>query len=286
MGQIKNGMGTSHIPALGAAIDQKKQDEDYWKPVFKGLIPVRDWYKNNLPDVVVIIYNDHASAFSLNHISTFTVGVSDNFMPADEGYGPRNIPTIFGYPELAWHIVEELVLNEFDISICNEMPVDHGLTVPLSVAFDRPLKWPVKVIPLCVNVIQYPQPTAKRCFKLGRALKHAIESFDHDINVMIWGTGGLSHQLQGERAGLINSKFDTEFLDNLVSNPLKNNQLTHTQFMREAGSEGIEMIMWNVMRGSLSQRVEELYRFYHVPVSNTAYGVQLLTNLSLEKNDK
>ena len=276
MANIFSGMGTSHIPAVGAAIDHGKQGEDYWQGYFKGLEPARAWHAQNKPDVVIIVYNDHASAFSLEQISTFSIGVSNEFLPADEGYGPRKVPNVQGHPALAWHLVESLVLDEFDMAISNNMPVDHGLTVPLSVAYDAPAEWPVKVIPLCVNVIQYPQPTAKRCHDLGVAIRKAIHSFGEDINVSVWGTGGLSHQLQGERAGVINSDFDNVFMDNLVNDPIKNTKLTHADFVREAGSEGIEMIMWNIMRGAMAPKVEELYRFYHVPVSNTAYGLQIL----------
>ncbi|MGB2492841.1 MAG: class III extradiol dioxygenase subunit beta, partial [Candidatus Puniceispirillum sp.] len=225
MANVFSGMGTSHIPAVGAAIDHGKQGEEYWQDYFKGLEPARAWHAQNKPDVAIIVYNDHASAFSLEQISTFTIGVSDQFLPADEGYGPRNVPAVQGHPALAWHLVESLVLDEFDMAISNNMPVDHGLTVPLSVAYDEPTEWPVKVIPLCVNVIQYPQPTAKRCFDLGVAIRKAVHSYREDINVSIWGTGGLSHQLQGERAGVINSDFDTVFMDNLVNDPVANTKL-------------------------------------------------------------
>lgn len=276
MAKIFSGMGTSHIPAVGTAIDHGKEDQEYWQDYFKGLVPARTWHADNKPDVVIIVYNDHASAFSLEQISTFTIGVSDKFIPADEGYGPRKVPIVQGHSTLAWHLVESLVLDEFDMAISNNMPVDHGLTVPLSIAYDAPDAWPVKVVPLCVNVIQYPQPTAKRCYDLGGAIRKAVESFDEDINVSVWGTGGLSHQLQGERAGVINKAFDTAFMDNLVNDPIANTKFTHTDFIREAGSEGIEMIMWNIMRGAMASKVKELYRFYHIPVSNTAYGLQIL----------
>lgn len=278
MANIIAGVGTSHVPSIGAAIDNGKQQEPYWVPFFEGIEPARKWIKEAKPDVCIIIYNDHASAFSLENISTFAIGVAPEFKPADEGYGPRKVPVVQGDSEFAWHIAESLILDEFDLTICNEMPVDHGLTVPLSIMYDQPDAWPCKVIPFCVNVVQYPQPTANRCYRLGQALRRAIDTYDRDISVAIFGTGGMSHQLQGERAGLVNREFDTDFLNKLVSNPEVLTRISHTEFIRESGSEGIELIMWLIMRGALNTEVEEKYRFYHIPVSNTAYGLTILEN--------
>ncbi len=276
MAKLIAGVGTAHVPAIGAAVDHGKQNEAYWQPFFKGIEPAREWAKKAKPDVCIIIYNDHASAFSLETIATFAIGVAPEFEPADEGYGPRQVPKVKGNSEFAWHIAESLILDEFDMTICNEMSVDHGLTVPLSIMYDQPETWPCEVIPLCVNVIQYPQPTAKRCHDLGKALRRAIDSFDRDISVAVLGTGGMSHQLQGERAGLINKEFDTDFLDKLVSSPEELTKISHTEYLRESGSEGIELIMWLIMRGAMNEAVDEKYRFYHVPVSNTAYGLTIL----------
>jgi len=273
MASITAGIGTSHVPAIGAAMDHGKTQEDYWKPLFDGYEPAREWLKDNPPDVAIVVYNDHASAFSLETISTFLLGVAPRFQPADEGYGPRQVPAVDGHPELAWHIAESLILNEFDMAISNEMPVDHGLTVPLSIACGQPDAWPFKVIPLCVNVIQYPQPTGARCHKLGKAIRKAVESFDQDLNVVIFGTGGMSHQLQGERAGLINADFDKAFLDDLTDDVDRLTKIGHTEYIREAGSEGIELIMWLIMRGALGDAAKEIYRHYHVPASNTGAGL-------------
>ena len=183
-----------------------------------------------------------------------------------------------GHPKLAWHLAESLILDEFDMTIANEMPVDHGLTVPLSVTCGQPDAWPFPVIPLCVNVVQYPPPTGARCFKLGMAIRRAVEKFDQDLRVIIYGTGGMSHQLQGERAGLINREFDTRFLDGMTRDPIALTRISHTEYMREAGSEGVEMVMWHVMRGALGDEVVEVYRHYHVPASNTAAGLMILEN--------
>ena len=278
MAKIIAGIGTSHVPSLGAASDHGKTQDPYWKPLFDGFGPAREWIAETKPDVCIVVFNDHASAFSLETISTFAIGVGDEYQPADEGYGPRKVPVVKGDGELAWHIAESLILDEFDMTIVNEMPVDHGLTVPLTVLYDQPEAWPCQVIPLCVNVIQYPQPKASRCYKLGKAIRKAVESYPKDLRVAIVGTGGLSHQLQGERAGLINREFDTNFLNKLVTDPDSVKDLTHTDYLRESGSEGIEMIMWFVMRGALNDQVSEVYRFYHVPASNTAYGLLVLEN--------
>jgi protocatechuate 4,5-dioxygenase beta chain len=273
MARIIGGVGTSHVPALGAASDHKKQQEPYWKPVFDGIGPGREWMAKNKPDVVILVFNDHASAFSVELINTFVLGVADEFNPADEGYGPRPVPQVIGNADFASHIAESLVFDEFDIAIANEMDVDHGLTVPLTIMCDEPEEWPCQVIPLCVNVIKYPQPTGNRCFNLGKALRKAVESYPEDLTVAVFGTGGMSHQLQGERAGLVNKDFDHMFLDSLKSDQVKLSKIGHTEYLREAGSEGIELIMWLIMRGALSDNIEEVYRFYHVPVSNSAYGL-------------
>ena len=276
MATIVAGVGCSHVPAIGAAMDNGKTDEPYWAPLFAGYEQARNWMAGIDPDVVLVVYNDHASAFSLRLIPTFALGVAEEFPPADEGYGPRQVPPARGHPELAWHLAENLILNGFDMTIANEMPVDHGLTVPLSVMFGQPDEWPCRVIPLCVNVIQYPPPTGQRCFALGRKIGKLVETFPEDLRVVVFGTGGMSHQLQGERAGVINRDFDTKFLDDLAADPDRLVGLPHVEYIREAGSEGIELVMWLVMRGALPGDVREVHRHYHVPASNTGAGLIVL----------
>jgi protocatechuate 4,5-dioxygenase beta chain len=278
MARITAGLSTSHIPAVGAALDLGKTHEPYWQPVFAGYEFSKRWIAQHKPDVVVLVYNDHASAFSLEVIPTFAIGCAASFAPADEGWGPRPVPVVQGHPELAWHIAQSTILDEFDMTIVNRMDVDHGLTVPLSLLFGQPAEWPVKVIPLAVNVVQYPPPTGRRCWNLGRAIRKAVQSFDEDLNVMIWGTGGMSHQLQGPRAGFINKAFDTAFLDGLTRDPEGLAKIPHVDYVREAGSEGIELVMWLIMRGALDRDAKEVYRFYHVPASNTAVGHIILEN--------
>jgi protocatechuate 4,5-dioxygenase, beta chain len=272
------GVATSHVPAIGAAIDLGKTADPYWQPLFKGYEPAKKWIAEQKPDVIILVYNDHASAFSLEIIPTFAIGCAAEFSPADEGWGPRNVPVVKGHPELAWHIAQSVILDEFDLTIVNNMAVDHGLTVPLSLMFGQPQEWPCQVIPLAVNVVQYPPPTGNRCYNLGRAIRRAVDSFDQNLKVMIFGTGGMSHQLQGPRAGLINKVFDTAFLDNLTADPGKLARIPHIDYVREAGSEGIELVMWLIMRGALDEKVREVYRFYHVPASNTAVGHIILEN--------
>jgi len=278
MVKLVGGVATSHVPSIGAAMDNGKTQEPYWKALFDGYEPARQWMRDKAPDVVIVVFNDHASAFSLDLIPTFLIGVADQFPPADEGYGPRKVPMVDGHAELAWHLAESLILDEFDMTIANTMPVDHGLTVPLSIMCGQPESWPCKVIPLCVNVIQYPPPTGMRCYKLGKAIRRALDSFDEDLSVAIFGTGGMSHQLQGERAGIINQDFDTDFLNRLGSDPDSLAKIPHADYIMEAGSEGIELVMWLIMRGALDDNVIEVYRHYHVPASNTAAGLIILEN--------
>jgi len=272
MARITAGIATSHVPAIGAAIDLGKTGDDYWSPVFAGYEWVKDWQLEEKPDVVILCYNDHASALMLDVVPTFALGLAEEFAPADEGWGARQVPTVFGDPDFASHLAEQLVLDEFDLTIMNHMDVDHGLTVPLSLMFGQPEAWPVKVVPLAVNVTQFPTPSGNRCWMLGEAIAHAVEAYPEDLNVQIWGTGGMSHQLQGPRAGLINPEFDNAFLDKLIDQTDVLRAITRLEYMREAGTEGIELIMWLIMRAALGPDVEELHRFYHVPASNTAVG--------------
>jgi protocatechuate 4,5-dioxygenase beta chain len=278
--RIIAGAATSHVPAIGAAIDNKKTEQPYWKRVFSGFDKAKEWMAKARPDVVIGIYNDHASAFSVELVPTFALGCAPEFPPADEGWGPRPVPVVKGHPELAAHIAQSVILDEFDLTIVNRMEVDHGLTVPLNLLFGSPAQWPCPVIPLAVNVVLYPPPTGHLCFMLGRALRKAIRSWPEDLRVLVLGTGGMSHQISGPRAGLINSKFDKAFLDNLTRDPKKLTRIPHLQYMREAGAEAIELVMWLIMRGALEDRVDEVYRFYTVPASNTAVGHIILENRS------
>ena len=278
MARLTAGIGTSHVPLLGVGIDQGKTEEEYFRPIYAGYEWTRDWIKDNMPDVVVLVYNDHASAFDMNLIPTFAIGCADEFTPADEGWGPRQVPMVKNDADLAWHIAQSCILDEFDMTIINKMDVDHGLTVPLSLVFGQPEDWPCKIIPLAVNVVTYPPPSGNRCWMLGEAIARAISTYEEDLDVQIWGTGGMSHQLQGPRAGLINAEWDQRFLDDLTWDPERLRKIPHIEYLRETGSEGIEMVMWLIMRGALGSNVRELHRHYHVPASNTAVGHIVLEN--------
>ncbi len=277
MARITAGVGSSHVPLLGVAVDQGKDRDDYFSPIFAGYDWTREWEKEQKPDVIVLVYNDHASYFDMNIVPTFAIGCAERFGICDEGWGPRPVPDVEGHPDLAWHIAQSLILDDFDMTIVNKLDVDHGLTVPLSMMFDKPAKWPVKVIPLAVNVVTYPVPSGNRCWLLGEAIKKAVESFPEDLNVQIWGTGGMSHQLQGKRAGLLNREWDNKFLDMLESDSDEARFIPHIEYLRETGSEGIEMVMWLIMRGALGKKVKTLHRHYHIPCSNTAIGHIVLT---------
>jgi len=283
MARITASVYTSHVPAIGAALDTGKSGEPYWKPVFDGYEPGKHWLRENRPDVVFLVYNDHATAFSLDLIPTFAIGTAAQFQPADEGWGPRPVPTVIGHPELAAHIAQSVIQDDFDLTIVNRMDVDHGLTVPLSLMCGQPEAWPFAVIPFAVNVVQYPAPSGRRCFMLGQAIRRAVESFDENLNVQIWGTGGMSHQLQGARAGLINREWDNRFLDALIRDPEALSKTPHIDYVREAGSEGIELVMWLIARGAMADVAggpapRVVQRFYHVPASNTAVGHLILEN--------
>ncbi|RJF67415.1 class III extradiol dioxygenase subunit beta [Rhodopseudomonas palustris] len=283
MARITASVYTSHVPAIGAAIDTKKTGEDYWKPVFKGYEFSKQWLKNEKPDVIFLVFNDHATAFSLDFIPTFAIGTAAEYTPADEGWGPRPVPKVIGHPRLAGHIAQSVIQDDFDLTIVNKMDVDHGLTVPLSLMCGEPQAWPCPVIPFAVNVVQYPVPSGRRCYMLGQAIGKAIRSYDEDLNVQIWGTGGMSHQLQGPRAGLINREWDNAFLDQIINDPDALSKKPHIDYVREAGSEGIELVMWLIARGAMADatggpKPKVAHRFYHVPASNTAVGHLILEN--------
>lgn len=285
MARITASVYTSHVPAMGVAMDTGKTGDAYWQPLFSGYDYSKQWMEENRPDVIFLVYNDHANAFSLDFIPTFAIGTAANYAIADEGWGPRPVPAVQGHPELASHIAQSVIQDDFDLTIVNRMEVDHGLTVPLSMMCGQPQAWPCPVIPFAVNVVQYPVPSGRRCFELGKAIRRAVESFDGDLKVQIWGTGGMSHQLQGARAGLINREWDNAFLDKLIADPAAAAAIPHIDYVREAGSEGIELVMWLIARGAMADvgggaAPVLKHRFYHVPASNTAVGHLIMENPS------
>ena len=291
MAKITASVYTSHVPAIGAALDLGKTQEPYWQPVFKGYDYSKQWLKDNQPDVIFLVFNDHATAFSMDMIPTFAMGCAAEYAVADEGWGPRPVPKVMGHPDLAAHIAQSVIQDDFDLTIVNKMDVDHGLTVPLSLMCGQPEAWPCPVIPFAVNVLQYPVPSGQRCLNLGKAIRRAVESYDQNLNVQIWGTGGMSHQLQGPRAGLINLEWDKRFIERMVTEPEALAKVPHIDYVREAGSEGIELVMWLIARGAMSDLRDpaagekpaghmptEKHRFHHVPASNTSVGHLILEN--------
>ena len=287
MARITSSVYTSHVPAIGAALDLGKTAEPYWQPLFQGYEFSKQWMNDNTPDVIFLVFNDHATAFSLDMIPTFAIGTAASYQPADEGWGPRPVPVVQGHADLSAHIAQSVIQQDFDLTIVNKMEVDHGLTVPLSLMCGQPPKsdfrWPCPVIPFAVNVVQYPAPSGQRCLNLGKAIRKAVESYDQDLKVQIWGTGGMSHQLQGPRAGLINRAFDNAFMDRMIADPQGQASVPHIDYVREAGSEGIELVMWLIARGAMADlaggaKPKVVHRFYHVPASNTAVGHLILEN--------
>ncbi len=281
MARVTSSVYTSHVPAIGVAIDTGITDQPYWQPLFAGYEPSKAWIEEHPPDAIVLVFNDHATSFSLDLIPTFAIGTGASYEVADEGWGPRPVPRVIGHPDLAAHIAHSVIQQDFDLTIVNKMDVDHGLTVPLSLMFGQPDAWPCPVIPFAVNVVQFPPPSGQRCLNLGRAIRSAVESYDEPLDVQIWGTGGMSHQLQGPRAGLINAEFDAAFLDQLIDDPAELARKPHVDYLREAGSEGVELVMWLVARGAMADLAggpapTVRHRFYHVPASNTAVGHLIL----------
>jgi len=274
MARIIGGIGTSHVPTIAMAYDRKKQNEPAWAPMFEGYRPVADWLAAKKPDVLVTFFNDHASSFFFDLYPTFAVGIGEQFEVADEGGGKRPLPPIAGNLELSIHIAEQLVAEEFDIATFFDRPLDHGVFSPLPLLMPHDPAWPAALVPISVNVVQYPLPTARRCYKLGQAVKRAIESFPQDLKVVIVGTGGLSHQVHGERAGFNNEAWDREFLELFVRAPEKLLDMSHADFVRLGGAESVEIIMWLAMRGAMPGRLRTLHESYYLATS-TAMAVGL-----------
>ena len=279
MAEVIWGLATSHVPSIGAAMDRGKTQDPYWKPLFDGYQPARDWMAEHTPDIALVIYNDHANGVDLDIVPTFAIGTAERYQVADEGFGRRPVPDVVGSPELSLHLLKSLVDDGFDLTVFQELDVDHGLNVPLSIYCPDPGEaWPCKVVPLMVNVIQYPQPTAARCYALGQAIGRAIGTFPTDDKIAVFGTGGMSHQLAGARAGYITPTFDKWFLEAIETDPQALAALSREDYIRQAGSEGIELIMWLIMRGAMDDTIRRVHETYHVPASNTAAALALFDN--------
>jgi gallate dioxygenase len=265
MARIVGGIGSSHTPTIGFALDANKQSDSVWAPIFAGYEPVQQWLRDKQPDVLFFIYNDHVTSFFFDHYSHFALGVGEEYGVADEGGGPRRLPPVKGHPALARHIATALTADDFDLSYFQGKPLDHGCFSPLSVMWPHEAGWPGAIVPLQVGVLEFPIPTARRCFRLGRSLRRAIESYPEDLKVAIVATGGLAHQVHGERAGFNNTPWDDEFLDLLERHPERLAALTIAEYAERGGLEGAEVIMWLIMRGALSAKVRKLHCSYYLP---------------------
>jgi protocatechuate 4,5-dioxygenase, beta chain len=275
MAKVVAGIGLSHVPSVGPAFDRGKQQDPAWKPLFDAYVPVRAWLERLAPDAAIVVYNDHVAQFTFERYPTFALGIADRYPIADEGFGTRALPVVPGDAELSIHLYERLIAAEFDLTVCQEMGVEHGFLVPMNLCFPHTgADWPVRSVPLQVNVVQHPLPTARRCYRLGQALRQAVESYPADLKVVVMGTGGMSHQLQGRRFGYMNEKFDQWFLDQLEADPENLAQLSHHRIMEEAGAEAVELIMWLTMRGALSPKARRVHRHYYAPMTT---GMGLIT---------
>ncbi len=276
MAKIIGGIGCTHVPAIGGAIAKGLQQDPYWKPFFDGFPPAREWLAKTRPDVAVVIYNDHGLNFFLDRMPTFAVGAAPEYCNADEGWGIPTLPPYRGDQDLSWHLIESLVGEEFDIVTCQEMKVDHAFTLPLELLWPEQHPCPVRIVPVCINTVQHPLPSPTRCFKLGQAIGRAVESWEPDARVVVIGTGGLSHQLDGKRAGFINKKFDLMFMERLIDDPLWVTRYSITDLVEMTGTQGVELLMWLAARGALLGEVAQVHSNYHIPISNTASGLLVM----------
>ena len=279
MAHIVGGITTSHVPAIGRAIARELQQDPYWKPFFDGFAPVHTWLEQARPDVVVVFYNDHGLNFFLDKMPTFAVGAAPSYVNADEGWGIPQVPAFLGEQHLSWHLINRLIDAEFDLTTCQEMLVDHAFTLPMALLWPDQ-DWPVKVVPVCFNTVQFPLPSAKRCWALGEAIGQAVRTWQTDDGreprVLFLGTGGLSHQLDGERAGFINKAFDLQFMDSLIEDPKWATQFSVHQLVEKTGTQGVELLMWLATRAALGAQVRRIHQNYHIPISNTASGVMVM----------
>jgi protocatechuate 4,5-dioxygenase beta chain len=280
MARIVGGIGTSHIPAIGLAMAKHQCDDPYWRPFFEAYRPVRAWLETVRPTVAIVVYNDHGLNFFLDKMPTFAVGAANEYRNADEGWGLPTLTPFRGDAAFSWHLIEALAGADFDLTTCQEMLVDHGFVVPMQLLWPGSQEWPVRTIPIHVNTVQHPLPTPRRCLKFGEALGRAVESWPSGDRVVVLGTGGLSHQLDGRRAGFINKPFDLFCLEKIVHQPELLAQYSIRDLVEFAGTQGPELVQWLIMRGALGPAVRKLEENYHVPISNTGSGLLLLEKMA------
>lgn len=278
MAHIIGGVATTHVPSIGKAIADNKQNDPYWKPFFQGFDYVHYWLAREKPDIAVVFYNDHGLNFFLDKLPTFAVGAAKEYRSEDEGWGIPVARPVEGDPELSWHIINALVADEFDITMCQDMLVDHSVTIPMALMWPGNKRHPIRIVPVSINTVQHPLPSLKRCLNLGRSVGRAIDNYPKDVRVMIVGTGGLSHQLDGKRAGFINREFDKLCMDKLSNEPDALTRYSTHDWVEQAGAQGVEFLNWIAMRGALTGKVTEVHRNYHIPISNTAAATVVLEN--------
>ena len=265
MATIIGAVASSHTPTIGFALDKQKQDDPVWAPIFDAYVPVQSWLTEKKPDVLLVIFNDHVTSFFFDHYPLFALGIGECYAVADEGGGPRALPPVRGHTGLSHHIAAGLVADEFDLSYFQDKALDHGCFSPLSMLWPHVPDWPGAIVPLQVGVLQFPIPSAKRCYKLGQSLRRAIESYPEDLKVVLVATGGLSHQVHGERCGFNNTPWDLQFLELIEKDPVRLTEMTHADYAELGGLEGAEVIMWLVMRGALSASIRKVHQSYYLP---------------------
>lgn len=275
MADIVRSVSTSHVPLIGRAIAKHLQSDAYWKPFFDGFPGAREWLAQKEPDVAIVVYNDHGLNFFLDKMPTFAIGAAPSYSSSDEGWGIPTIPPVAGDPELSWAIIEGVVADEFDVTTCQEMMIDHAVTIPLQLLWpDRPP--PLRIVPICINTVQHPLPSASRCLRFGQSIGRAILASSSDARIVVISTGGLSHQLDGERAGMINPEFDELCMNSLVNEPSNLTRYSTRDLVELSGTQGVEILNWIVGRGIIGSRAREIHRNYHIPISNTATALQVL----------
>jgi len=278
MAKIVGMLTTSHVPAIGGAIAKNLQQDAYWKPFFDGFIPVRKWLDETKPDVAVVLYNDHGLNFFLDKMPTFSVGAAPEYHNADEGWGIPTLAPTRGDVDLSWHLINKLIDREFDLTTCQEMLVDHAFTIPLKLFWPQS-SCPIPAVPVCINTVQFPLPSARRCYAFGQAVGDAIRSWDSNKKVVVIGTGGLSHQLDGERAGFINKDFDLKFMDSMIHDPAWATQFSIHELVEKTGTQGVELLMWLAARAAVPGTLKKIHSNYHIPISNTASGLMALATV-------
>jgi protocatechuate 4,5-dioxygenase beta chain len=277
--RIVGSIGCTHVPSIGAAMAKGLQSDPYWEPFFAGFPAAHRWLEQVKPDVAVVLYNDHGLNFFLDNLPTFAIGAADSYQNEDEGWGIPALGSFPGNAKLSWHMIESLVAEEFDLATCQRMLVDHAFTLPLRLLWpSADNAFPIATVPISINTVQFPLPSPRRCFRLGQAIGRAVRSFPEDLRVVVIATGGLSHQLDGERAGFINRTFDLDCLDRLVDDPESLSRLSVMELVENAGTQGVEVMAWIAARAALEGHVTRVYRNYHIPISNTAAGLLVLGN--------